>query len=156
VNLPLFSSINSFVSLYSVTSGLESIARAFLIQTNFQTKHHTFLYNINVWHDTLYQIGSDNLEADVYEPLRVVVIERTFKGLPKLSRIVLTHIGIHNQYDESGVEKLTNESAFYDTRLLLTYCIFSDPANESHNDLLDNRINGNNYNGNGKSENLRN
>lgn len=54
--------------------------------------------------------------------------------------MVLNHIGIHNQYNETSVEELTQERTFHNSCFLLTYSIFTYPGNKCHHNLLQNNI----------------
>lgn len=128
VNWHIFSEVNGFVGLNGPLSGDEWVTFAFLVNTLLQFTNDWFLDDIDIWHESLDEECSDDLETDIHVPLRHVVREWTIEYLPELLRVELLHIGIYNQNNESGIEELTKESTFYDGTFLLRDSIFTDPA----------------------------
>lgn len=63
----------------------------------------------------------------------------------------LLHVSIHNQYDESSIEELSNKGSFYDCAFLLWQSILTDPCDKQYNDLLKNDIDTNDDTSNGKA-----
>lgn len=63
--------------------------------------------------------------------------------------VELSHVGVHNQYNETCVKELTKEGSFDDGTFLLRYSILTNPRYKQDYALFQNGVNGNDDNGNG-------
>ena len=148
MNWHIFSEVNSFVSLDSSLASDEWITLAFLVNTLFKFSNDGFLHDINVWHQTLYEICGDNLKTDIHIPLGHVIGEWTIESLPEFLRLELLQVGVYNKNNEPSVEELTQESTLYDGSFLLRYSILTNPADKHDDTKLQDCIDNNNNDSN--------
>lgn len=96
-----------------------------------------------------------DLEADVLEPIRLVVVERTIEKLGYEEWLVLRQVRIHNQNQEASVKELGQEYFVGNRRLLLTRRILANPNHKLDNDNLQDNIDGNDDERNGLAHHFR-
>jgi hypothetical protein len=58
--------------------------------------------------------------------------------------VVLSHVGVDDQKQDTCIEELSVENSICDRSELCTDSIFTNPGNESNNAHLQNKINSNN------------
>ena len=106
-------------------------------------------------HDTVDDHCLHDLEADILEPIWLVVVERTIEKLGDEERVVLRQVRIHNQNQEACVKELGQEHFVRNRRLLLTSRVLADPNHKLDNDNLQDDINGNDDERNGLAHQFR-
>ena len=148
MNWHVFTKVNSFVHLNRSLSSSEWISRAFCVNSTFQFKNDRLLDNIDIWHETLDKISSDDLESYIDIPLWHVIGEWTVESFPEFLWFELLQVSIYNEDNESSVKELTKESTFNNLTFLQRDCIFTNPTYKSDNTFLQNGIDHNNDNSN--------
>ena len=106
------------------------IVRELVVQTSLYSRNHE-------GHGALYnwQHGTDEqrlqyLQSYILEPLRRIVVKWSIEILKDSFGLVLIHICIDNQNEETSIKELCHEHLICDGCLLSTVRVLSDPLDE--------------------------
>lgn len=148
MNWHIFSKIHTLVGLEGSLAGAEGVSAALGVDSAFELQNYGLLHDVDVGHQTLHQVSSNDLQSHVQVPLGHVVREWTIEWSPEFLWLELSQIGVHNKNNKPSIEELAQESSFDNLTFLLRDRVFSNPTDKSNHALLQNSVDHNNDHGN--------
>lgn len=109
----------------------------------------------DVWHDRVDKHGLNDFHSDIGIPDWDVIIVWTSDVLGDEIWLMLGHVTVDNEEEQTSVEELGVEHSVSNRSELLRVCVLSYPSNERNNGVLEDQVDSNNDESNGLSKDLR-